>query len=461
MDEISFGYNAYSILKTARDEYGTFLPTAFKSFGDYKAPLYAYLLVPTIAIFGLNEFAVRFPAALLGTLTIPLVYFLVLKIFRNEKIALLSSASLAISPWHLQFSRAGFEANTMVFFEILGFTLFLYSKNRLRYLILAAIAFGLAFNAYHAARIWIPIFLLTVAIYYRESLLKQKSKILVAAFILSIFILPSVINFKDVTTRGRDVLIIGQKDIEKTFVTNYLTHFSPVFLFVSGDSIGRHSVPGIGELYIFKIPFVFIGLMVLIKSKERNCRLLLAWFLIAPIPSAIATPAPHALRDITSIPLWSIITALGIYSFTKVRINPYLKKTLYVIVSVIAFYNIITYLHLYHSHYPKEKAIDWSAGTKEMIQYVASVENNYGRIYVTKSYSIPYIYFLFYTKYDPKIYQQENGDNSHFGKYYFNTTDWPSYNGRYLVIDDGGSHPRNLLKEIYINNNNLIYRIGN
>src|SRR3989344_6701054 len=69
-DEVSLGYNAYSILKTARDEHGKFLPlTNFGAFGDYKPPAYIYATVPSIAVFGLNEFAVRFPSALFGTLT--------------------------------------------------------------------------------------------------------------------------------------------------------------------------------------------------------------------------------------------------------------------------------------------------------------------------------------------------------------------------------------------------------
>jgi 4-amino-4-deoxy-L-arabinose transferase-like glycosyltransferase len=461
VDEISFGYNAYSVLKTARDEYGTLMPLAFRSFNDFKAPLYVYLLVPTIALFGLNEFAVRFPAALLGTLTIPLIYFLVLQIFKNKKIALLAAISLAISPWHLQFSRAGFEANTMVFFELLGLTLFLYSNSRFKYYIAAAVSFGLAFNAYHGARVWIPIFLSTIAIFHFKDLPKQKSKALLLAISLSIFFLPAILNFKDVTARGRDVLILGQKNVQKTFVSNYISHFSPTFLFISGDSIGRHSVPGMGELYMFQIPFVTLGLLMLIKKKEQNFKFLIAWLLVSPIPSAIATPAPHALRDLSSATVWSILTAAGIYTFLKTKMNKLQKVTLYIIISIVALYSIITYLHLYHSHYLKEKAIDWSAGAKEMVQYVEGVQGDYDRIFITKNYSIPYIYFLFYTKYDPKKYQQDHGDHNHFGKYYFNTIDWPSYKGSYLIVDDGGSHPTNLKKEIYINENNLIYRIGN
>src|SRR4030042_6821920 len=65
-DEAAFGYNAYSILKTARDEYGNFLPLA---------PIYVYLAVPSVALFGLTEFAVRFPAALFGALSVFLIYF--------------------------------------------------------------------------------------------------------------------------------------------------------------------------------------------------------------------------------------------------------------------------------------------------------------------------------------------------------------------------------------------------
>src|SRR3989344_870621 len=110
-DEASLGYNAYSILKTGKDEFGRSWPISIRSFEDYKPAMYTYLTIPTIYIFGLNEFAVRLPSAFLGTLTVFAAYFLVgelLKKSRWEKqceiLALLTSALLAISPWHLQFS---------------------------------------------------------------------------------------------------------------------------------------------------------------------------------------------------------------------------------------------------------------------------------------------------------------------------------------------------------------------
>ena len=69
-DEASIGYTAYSLLKTGKDEYGKSFPLSFKSFGDWKLPLYPYLVTPFIKIFGLSEFAVRLPSALFGVLTV-------------------------------------------------------------------------------------------------------------------------------------------------------------------------------------------------------------------------------------------------------------------------------------------------------------------------------------------------------------------------------------------------------
>src|SRR3989338_7000054 len=121
-DENSNAYNAYSILKTAKDQYGNFLPLTTRSFDDYKPPLYMYLNVPTVAIFGLTPFAARLPSAIFGFLTIPVTYYLSKKLLEGKKIvdpenfALTSAFLLAISPWHVHFSRVGFEANVGLFF---------------------------------------------------------------------------------------------------------------------------------------------------------------------------------------------------------------------------------------------------------------------------------------------------------------------------------------------------------
>lgn len=124
-DEAAIGYNAYSLIRTGLDEHGNPWPIHFQSFNDYKPGLYFYIVIPFVRFLGLSEWAVRIPGALLGVLTVLVIYLLVKELFKSEKLALLSSLFLAISPWHIHFSRGGWEVNVATFFITLGVWLFL------------------------------------------------------------------------------------------------------------------------------------------------------------------------------------------------------------------------------------------------------------------------------------------------------------------------------------------------
>src|SRR5260221_7234695 len=183
-DEASFGYDAYSILKTGKDQWGQTLPLVFKSFGDDKLPLYVYLTVPSVAVFGLNETAVRLPNAVLGTLAIVVVYFLVYELFKERKLALLSAFLLAISPWHIMLSRGAFEANLTTFFLPLGILLFLKGLKNSKYLVLSVIVFGFNLFTYHAARILTPLIVgFLVYIYQKELRDSKKLNLWIVCFI--------------------------------------------------------------------------------------------------------------------------------------------------------------------------------------------------------------------------------------------------------------------------------------
>ena len=86
-DEAAIGFNAHSLIKTGRDEYSQFMPISFRSFDDYKPPVYFYLTIPSILAFGYIDFAVRFPSAFLGTLTVLFTYLMTKSLFKDEKVA--------------------------------------------------------------------------------------------------------------------------------------------------------------------------------------------------------------------------------------------------------------------------------------------------------------------------------------------------------------------------------------
>ena len=154
-DEASFSYNAYSLLKTGRDEWGTpfwQLPvTGLKSFGDYKLPLYSFLAVPGVKIFGLNEFSARLPNALLGSLAILAIYALLLAVTKNNFIATFSAFFVSLSPWAVPLSRGAFEANLAIFFIPFALALLFRKKTYLSILF-----FVLGVYSYHTARLIIP-----------------------------------------------------------------------------------------------------------------------------------------------------------------------------------------------------------------------------------------------------------------------------------------------------------------
>src|SRR5581483_61844 len=95
-----------------------FLPVHFKAFGEYKLPGQIYFSIPGIWIFGLNELGVRITPVDYGTLTIFLLYLLVMEMWDNKWIGLIAAGALAISPWHIQLTRASFESSFSVFWVV-------------------------------------------------------------------------------------------------------------------------------------------------------------------------------------------------------------------------------------------------------------------------------------------------------------------------------------------------------
>ena len=171
-DEVDVGYQAYSILKTGKDYLGQSWPVSFHSVSDWRTPLLLYATVPTIAIFGLTEWGVRLPPAFFGIITLPLFFFFLLKIFKDEKVALAGMFFMAVSIWHLQYSRAAFEVTQMLFLILAGLLLFLKGLENWRYFIPSAVCLGLTPYSYNTAKFFLPVFLLVLFFSYKEKLFK-------------------------------------------------------------------------------------------------------------------------------------------------------------------------------------------------------------------------------------------------------------------------------------------------
>lgn len=450
-DEASLGYNAYSLLKTGKDEWGNSFPLVFKSFSDYKPGVYVYLDMPFVALLGLNELAVRLPSILLGTLSVLLIYLLSKEIFREKTFALSSAFLLSISPWHIHFSRGAWESNVATFFILLGVYAFIKGLKSRGWLFVSSISLILSMYTYQSPRVSVPLLvLLIIAFYYKKLFIKKNIlSAVVSAVILIPFLFISLNNqglarfqglsiFNDSGPGLRVNVDRGEHDIPSSkvatfyhnklinysisFLSHYSDHFSPRFLFIEGDILGRNKVPEMGQMYIFELITLLTGLYFLIRRNFSNKKLIWLWLLVAPFAAALTYQTPSALRSLSMVIPLTLISGLGLGILIQ-EINKFkngLKITSGILGIVVISFFFLRFLDLYFIHLPKQYALEWEYGFSTISSYIETHKSDYQKIKITDRYDQPYILLLFYSTYDPLKYQSEK-KTSVSTKYGFST----------------------------------------
>ncbi len=387
-DEAAIGWNAKTIWKMHLDEFGTRWPISFRSFGDYKAPLYIYLTAPVVGIFGSSEISVRLVSVMAGVTSIGLMYLI-----GGTTAALL----LAIAPWHILLSRPALEANLALMWVLGGIWLFLQGMRRPVFFIASALSFVLSMYSYQSPKIFVPIFVLGLILIYRVKWKRIWLWLTVAGVISAAAIAPLV---KDgLGTGGRRFTMTSvfyQKDVNLplTLVKNYLVHFSPRWLFWSGGETGRSQMRQTGMLLMANAPFLILGLMALWrKRKESWSKVLFWWLLTAPVPAMIGFDAPHPIRSYQLLPALILVIALGIKQIKRHSFWLWLVITI----------NAGFFLYHYFVTYPVESAPQWQYGYKQVAIFAKEHEDEVDKIIITSYYGQPYVFTYWYQDRDPQV----------------------------------------------------------
>jgi len=512
-DEASLGYNAYSILKTGKDEYGVRFPLIFKSFGDYKPGLYVYLTIPFVYFFGLNEFAVRAPSALFGILSIYLIYLVAKQLFKKERIALISSFVFSLMPWSIYFSRGAWEVNVSLTLTLAGIYFFLKFLKKPRYLVLSAVFFGLTLLCYQGAKLSSSIVIVLLVLTNLKSVIKTKPKYLLTSIFTGVLIsLPIILSLFSGKTGRLNVFSVFSYRRPDEYLQNQLSqgnekvgdlsyylfhsetynflrgimgrwfnHFSARFLFFEGDwSNPRHSAPSSGVLTLADFILLILGFIAVFKGKlEENKKFIVLWLVLACLPAILSRDQVHAVRSLNmSVPL-AIILSLGLNQLFDIHSK--FKKIILVLFGGIYLVSYLYFLDAYFIHLSIHNSKYWEYGYKQIVETVTPIQKNYDVIKVQQSYAQPYIYFLFYQKYDPLRYQQmanlkesEYGDVGQVEKLdniYFSPIDWSinrGEKGTLFVADSVRIPPEDsqesdsfrVISEIkYLNGRDIAFRI--
>jgi 4-amino-4-deoxy-L-arabinose transferase-like glycosyltransferase len=335
-DEASQAYNAYSLIRTGKDMYGKYFPILFRANGSYQPPVYTYLTVIPVFLFGNTVFSAKFVSALSGVFLVLLSFYL-WKFFgfgsKDNRIlqGLLASLFVAVSPWSVHFSRLAVEGNlvVLIFAVALFFSLYSVSKEgREKYFLLACLFLGLSTHTYYTERVTSIIYLVFFIFLFRKFFLKNRKILIYGFFIFLISLLPHlyIAHTGALTRRLMQVSYLSDNKfsdiglfqklffLADNFFSHYIDYFSPKNLFFNpGDDLGRVS-PGLSVFYPLFFFLALLGLKVLLKNKENNfIKILSALIFITPIPAGLTGDAFYPLRVLTFLWVITNVISLGFY----------------------------------------------------------------------------------------------------------------------------------------------------
>ena len=466
-DEASYGYIAYSILHTGKDERGVSMPLHFKAFGDEKLPGYAYILVPIVNIFGLNNFSTRLPSAFAGSLLVLAVFAMLraLRIAREQ--SLFGSLMVSISPWTIVLSRFAFESNLALLLFVVGlWSLFssLQSKRQV-YVVITIFFFACTWYMYIPYRfITIVLLFIYLILIYKEKIVTKKYILGLSLFALVLVapLLPHTFS-KSGTARLDQVGLFNSTGIVHTIndrrgycgqyvphpicvllankpitiatqvISNQIRSFSPEFLFLSAEKdILYLSVADYGVLPVVLLPFFVAGVLVLLTNQIRRSKnsvllfILLALF-VTTLPSALVGP-PQRVRLSALLPFLIIIISMGYYHMVSIFKNRSTQLLLSIITwSITLIVGCTFIIDLFFIHIPKLK-IDYESDIPAVMKYIHTHANHTD------------VYFDKFNNNFPMLYAYHNA---------INPVDYHAY-AKYSSIDSGGfTHPigyKNLMK---------------
>jgi len=473
-DEVSVAYNAYSILKTAKDEHGRKLPVYFEAIGDQKLPVIVYISVPSIYLFGLNELGSRFPFALFGSLTIPLLYLLLKEAEKRTgenktTFSLFASFILAVNPWHIAHSRAVYEICLGTFFFTAAIYFFYKGLQSRKWMFWSVGFFIIAFYSYSMTRLLSPLIFLYLCFLYKKEISSYNKKTISGLILFSVILLiPFFITFFDsggiygpsaavITSSAKvkasitefrsyvaasPLFFLGPLLFNRVIMTfyeygkNMLTALSPGFYFANGSDMA--GIGTNGQFFMLEIiPFI-AGVVIFVKKgikKNLFALTVLGWAALTFMTASLTIGPPYATRTLFSAVPIAIIIGQGWLSIINFLRN---KKRLFDLAKIIILtayiWHFTFYLVSYYFRFPVVYAKNWEAKTKELFEYLGKIEGDFDRIVITKPENSMYAFLLFYHKIPPESvwdglirYLPDAEGWPHgksFGKYEFRPIDW-------------------------------------
>jgi len=371
VDEASIAYNAHTIAQTGTDEYGDTFPLYFRAFGEYKSPVYIYILSAVFWFTGPSVLVARMLSAVAGLAAAVLFGILAAQLARRRSVGLMVFLIAALTPWLFEVSRLVFEVALLP--VILALFLLLLQRAAKReqwsWQIAAGLGglLGLMAYTYSVGRLLALLFALGLAFFFTRHRWRE---VVLTWIVFGLTLLPlGVFTLRHpgaLSERFKFVSFVKPEDtrsqIAIRFVQNYVGNFSPRRWLAYGDPEPRHHLPGMGSLLVGAVALSALGLIVVLRRYRRDAwwRFIIYGLLVSPIPAALTLDYFHTLRLI-ALPCFLLVMTVPAIEFCAEQrqgAQQSLRRTLLATLFLITLLQGAVFLWRFHHALPRVDAFD-------------------------------------------------------------------------------------------------------
>ena len=363
-DEASLSLNAYSLETTLRDEDGNLLPLFFRSFGDYKSPLYPYLLAGVFRVTGPSQDVARGFSAVLVLAAILLLGLLAKRVTGDSAVAVVVVLLAGLTPWLFELGRLAIEASTQPLL-VTALLLVLHRSSRLgRWTLgegaLAGALLGLLTYSYTGSRLLAPLLALALVVFAGRG----RWRWLAAAWAtFAVFLVPlAVYGLRHpgaLTARYHETTIarngLSGPRLVVQAIANWLHDANPWYWATKGDPAPYIHVGGAyGSLFAAVLGLALAGIVVIVVRFRDDLwwRYVLLAALLVPVPAALTVDRHNAIR-LAALPVFVLVLALPALAELRqaVRRSWVARALAAVLVAAVGF-QFVQFLHAYRTNGP-------------------------------------------------------------------------------------------------------------
>jgi 4-amino-4-deoxy-L-arabinose transferase-like glycosyltransferase len=322
IDESSVAYNAHLISETGADEHGEAWPLYFRAFGDYKNPVYIYLLAALFRLTGPSIAAARYLSATLGVLAALTLGLLGARISGRQGVGLLTFLTALLTPWLFELSRVVVEVAVYpLAVALLLLCLERASKKEawpLADAVVVAASLALVTYAYSVGRLFGPLLALGLLLFVNNH--ARLRSVLKTWALYALALLPLLVYHlrhpEALTKRFSYLTYItpesGYAEDAWEFVKHYAGNLSPWRMLVIGDTNAYQiaSIPGAGVLLAAEFVLAALGVWLALKDARRDgwWRFTLYGFAASVVPASLTKEYFHMLR-LAALPVFVVVLA--------------------------------------------------------------------------------------------------------------------------------------------------------